>query len=195
MRVLRIERDRVARPQFELLESDLDTEASAEDIRVFLAAVADQRILLARGRADVVDHVKELDLRIAGRREPFPTHAAGEMDRLAAAGALHRTWRRETARRPIRPRRGILIAEQIVDQEPEFVRHRIERAHRRHDMAVLDLRYEARRNADFARKPAHAHPCLLARAAQARSEPVGPVGASGTSKVCGSLARCSRHAT
>src|SRR5258706_6623462 len=83
MRHLRVECDRVARPQLELLEADLDAEASTNHVGVFVAAVPDERVFRARLGVDVVHDQQKLHFLVRCRREALPPHAVGEADALA----------------------------------------------------------------------------------------------------------------
>src|SRR5262249_44038700 len=72
---LGIERDRVSRPELELLESDLDAEVAANHVGVFVAAVPDERVLRTRLRADVVHDQQKLHFLVGRGREALPSDA------------------------------------------------------------------------------------------------------------------------
>ena len=90
MRHLGVEGDRIAGPELELFEADFDAQPSADQVRVLLSAVADQRVLRTRFRADVVDDDQELEILVGRRRQPFPADAVGQADRLAPIGCQYR---------------------------------------------------------------------------------------------------------
>jgi len=174
MRHLRVERQRVAGTQFELLEADPDAQPAADDVRVFLASVPRERVLGARRSADVVDDVEELELVVRFRGQQLPADPVREPDRLACVVALNGTARGRGGGTPgpSRRRGDVRFAEQVVDQQAQLVRDRVQRAHRRHHAAPLDLRHETRRNADGAGHAPHRRPGSLARAPQPRAQAV-----------------------
>ena len=90
VRHLRVECDRVAWAKLEFLEADLDAEPTAHHVGVFLAAVPNERILVARRGADFVHHVEKFHFRIGLGRQPFPPHAFGKPDGVAISSALYR---------------------------------------------------------------------------------------------------------
>ena len=94
--VRRVEADRVARLEHELVEADPDGQGAAQDVAPLLAGVALEGIGRARLAADLVGHVEEVDVPDRLGREPLPDDArtrAGCFDREAArcTGSCGRT--------------------------------------------------------------------------------------------------------
>ena len=103
MRDRRVDRDRVARLEDVLVEADADLEPPAQDVAPFVSGVALERVGRARGAADLVGHVEELDARLGQRRQAFPQDARREPDLvpvrrpLDRRGGGHRAGRRRAA--------------------------------------------------------------------------------------------------
>jgi len=166
-----VERDRPAGAELVLLEADPYPERAADDVAVLLAAVCHQRILGARGGADRVHDVEELDLAVPVRGEPFPAHARGQVDHASGLRPLRQPV--PLGRRTDDAHRRPFLAEHVAHRHPELGDERVERADRRIDAVELDLRHEARRHADPPRELAEADPAKLSLRTQPSTDPRG----------------------
>ena len=116
---LGIERDGITRLEFELLESNFEAERSADHVSVFLAAMADERVLVTRFRARLVHNGQEFDFGIGARCQPFPPNPAGEPNGLAVSGSLQGVHRVHVAGDlPV----GGSVAKQVIDDEFQLIR-------------------------------------------------------------------------
>jgi hypothetical protein len=116
-----IERDRVAGVQVVALEPDVGGERAADDQGVLAPVVAQRAPLVGGVAAGGVDHLEEIRHRLGLRRQPFPAHAAGQVDDLAVAAALHDRggWHRGRRRRgSLRARaRAVVLAGSRPEQQ------------------------------------------------------------------------------
>ena len=80
---LGVEGNRVAGPEFEFFEADLDAEPPADQIGVLFPAVADQGVLWTGLRTHVVDDNQELELLVGNGCQPLPPDTVREADGLA----------------------------------------------------------------------------------------------------------------
>src|SRR5579862_9179064 len=166
----RVEGDRRAGPELVLVEADCDAQPAADHVAVLLAAVPHQRVCRARLAAGLVDDVEELDERVAGRRQPLPVHAGGQIDDVPVLGRRHRPA--GVGRRLPATRAGTVV-EHVAHRQPEHVDERVERRHGRVDHVALDLGDEARRDTDPPRDLSQADAEPLALGAQPRTDPGG----------------------
>ncbi len=125
--------------------------------------------------------MEELDVGIAARREALPAHAGGEVDDPPRVGVRRRDRRRRRVRAANAGRCLGAVAEHVAHRHPELGDERVERAHRRVHAVELDLRDEARRDADAPCELAQADPALLALLPQPTADLGGLEGAFGGS--------------
>src|SRR4029079_1659162 len=90
MRVVRIERQRVAGAELVGFEAELKAEASGDDIGIFDAAMTEEGIGRTGGGAHLVDDVNELDLVVGPGGQALPANAAGQAYALTVPAALNR---------------------------------------------------------------------------------------------------------
>src|SRR5439155_15316704 len=157
----RVEGDRVTRPEDHLLEPDRHAQRAAQDIAPLLSRVTLELVLRARRPADLVGHVEEVDVRDRGRRQPFPDDAGGEPDHLAIRGPLNGIGRQlDVATRAVGARPGV-DEQQLVERDPELVGDGVEGADGRLGATGLDLRDQARGDAEALGQATQAQPAGL----------------------------------
>ena len=164
----RVEGDRVAGAELELVEADAHTERAARDVAVLPAAVRDERVGGARFGADGILDVEELDIALAVRRQPRPADTGCEVEHAARLRSLDHAV--------VRGSEGLGrlgVPEDLAHRHAELGHERVQRAHRRVDTVELDLRDEARRDAHAACELAEADAARLALCSQLPSDPGG----------------------
>src|SRR5262249_43064936 len=100
---------------------------------------------------------QELDVALAVRREALPPDPGREVDHAARVGPLDDALAADG-----QPGDGLDVAEDLAHGHAELGHERVERAHGRVHAVALDLRDEARRDADPARELAEADTAPLA---------------------------------
>ncbi len=127
--------------------------------------MAQQRVGRARRRADAVGHLEEVDRVLALGGQALPRDAAVEPQAGPLRGPQH--TRRRTGGSVADDQRldrldggrdPVGAVEELVERHVERGDDRVERADRGVGLAVLDLRDEARRDADFTGESAYAQP-------------------------------------
>src|SRR5262249_40629548 len=133
-----------------LVEPDPHAEAAREDVAILLAAVPDERVLVAGCGPGRIDDGEELDDRVARGREPLPEDAGLEVGLGAGARPRRRPGAVVVLGGAPEPWRRLDVREEVAHCQAERRHHPPERAHRRVDLVALDLRDQARRDADAA---------------------------------------------
>ena len=157
----RVEGDRPTWAELVDLEPDLHSERAARHVPVLSAAVRHQSVLGTRGGSDRIHDVQELHVGVAIVREPLPADTGREVDH----GSCLRPFGEAVSR--LDHALLALFAEDVAHGHVELRDDGVERADRRIDPVELDLRDEARRDADSARELAEADAAALSLGAEA----------------------------